>query len=204
MNIPDRIKRLPVDKRGYPVPWFVAWINGEPDFRVVDPDKVVDAVQHSLCFICGQPLGRYKAFVIGPMCAINRVSSEPPSHRECAVFSAQACPFLTNPKQVRRETALPDQIKDPGGLVIERNPGVSLVWVTTKYKPFKAPGGVLYDVGEPEETIWFVKGRTATREEILHSIETGLPTLREAAELDGPDALELLEAQRQKAMELVP
>lgn len=29
-------------------------------------------------------------FVVGPMCELNRISGEPPSHRECAEFSA-AC-----------------------------------------------------------------------------------------------------------------
>jgi len=31
---------LPIDPdRGYPVPWFVAWVNGKPDFRVIGVGK---------------------------------------------------------------------------------------------------------------------------------------------------------------------
>ena len=37
--MPSRIAALPVDERGYPVPWFVAWIDGKPEFRCADPAK---------------------------------------------------------------------------------------------------------------------------------------------------------------------
>ena len=70
--MPDRIKRLPISETGYPVPWFVAWLDGKADFRVIGPDKLAQAVKRSLCWTCGQPLGQYNAFLIGPMCAITR------------------------------------------------------------------------------------------------------------------------------------
>jgi len=60
--MPDRIKRLPISATGFPVPWFVAWIDGLPDFRVIGPDKMVQAVNRKLCWVCGQPLGVHKAF----------------------------------------------------------------------------------------------------------------------------------------------
>jgi hypothetical protein len=66
------------------------------------------------------------------MCAILRISGEPPSHRECAEFSARACPFLSRPDMVRREDRLPDAAKfNP--LMLERNPGVAMVWITLSY-----------------------------------------------------------------------
>jgi hypothetical protein len=34
--MPARFARLPADERGYPVPKFVEWIDGKPDFRCVD------------------------------------------------------------------------------------------------------------------------------------------------------------------------
>ena len=38
-------------------------------------------------------MGVHKAFVIGPMCAVNRViAPEPPSHRDCGTFSARVLP----------------------------------------------------------------------------------------------------------------
>lgn len=184
--LPDNIKRLPVDDRGYPVPAFVLWIDGKPDFRVVDPRHVVRCVNGKRCWVCGGPMGRNLAFVIGPMCAVNRVSSEPPSHRECAEFSARACPFLSLPKSQRRD-APPGEWAPVPGVAIERNPGVTLVWITRSYKPFRVPAqtgaapGVLFEIGEPIECLWFAEGRAATRTEVLLSIETGLPALQQHA-----------------------
>jgi hypothetical protein len=79
-NAPPAIQALPLDRRGFPVPWFIKWFDGQPDFRVADREKMALAVRHGRCWICGKPMGRMKCFVIGPMCAVNRISSEPPSH----------------------------------------------------------------------------------------------------------------------------
>jgi hypothetical protein len=141
------------------VPWFVAWIDGVPDFRVIAPGKIAEAHNHRKCWICGEKVGKYLASVIGPMCAINRVASEPPSHRECAEFAAKACPFLTRPKMRRNERDLPQERCDPAGQHIPRNPGVALIWITKSYRPFHAGNGVLFEVGEPMETLWFAEGR---------------------------------------------
>lgn len=37
---PPKMQHLPVDERGFPAPYFVAWIDGKPDHRVVDPEKL--------------------------------------------------------------------------------------------------------------------------------------------------------------------
>ena len=104
VSMPPRIRRLPVSPAGFPVPWFIQWFDGGkpcapgdgvPDFRVFDAGKLRLAIKARRCWVCGGQLGVHLAFVIGPMCSINRVISEPPSHRECAVFSATACPFLS-------------------------------------------------------------------------------------------------------------
>src|SRR5580765_6111810 len=105
--IPARIKTLKWDQRGYPIPWFVPYVDGVPDFRAHDGKKLVRAMREFRCWICGEPYGKYKAWAIGPMCAINRTTMDPPSHKECAIFSALACPFLNNPESVRRTTNLP-------------------------------------------------------------------------------------------------
>lgn len=213
MKLPDapaRIARLKINEKGFPVPWFVAWIDGKPDFRVVGEGKVPEAIRTNSCWICGEPLGRYKAFVVGPMCAVNRVSSEPPMHRECAEYAVKACPFMTQPKRPRRETNLPAEYSEAAGFGIDRNPGVSLIWITTSYKVevVRAQEGIapglLVRMGEPEECLWFAEGRPATRAEIMHSIDTGLPILRGAAEKDGEDAVRFLEERTAEAMELVP
>ena len=195
--LPRKMRGLHIDKRGFPVPFFVAMINGEPDHRIVDPRAMQACLKLSRCWICGGALGAFRSFVVGPMCAINRISSEPPSHLECAVYAAIACPFMTRPHAKRREAGMPDApLKEPAGIHLDRNPGVSLIWTTRTFRPFKAPRasggtGLLFDMGRAESLAWYAEGRAATREEIDHSIATGLPSLIDAAEGDAEGLLEV-------------
>lgn len=205
IEMPARIERLPRDRRGYPVPWFVAWVDGEPDFRVLKEDAIVDALRFDTCWICGGALGRHRTYVIGPMGAVNRVSAEPPSHRECAEYSARVCPFLTIPHMHRVEGNYPEGAEEPAGVMIKRNPGVALLWcIEGKTRFFEAPNGILFDVGTPSSVLWYAEGREATRDEVMASIESGYPTLLEMAESEGDRAVRHLEKQRDAAMELIP
>lgn len=186
--LPDRMRSLPTDARGYPVPWFVAWVDGVPDFRTADARKQYRCVTEHRCWLCGERLGSYLAFVIGPMCAVNRISSEPPSHRACAEFAVQACPFLVRPAAQRREANLPTEAIPAAGHTIARNPGVALVWITRGYTVVEAPGGVLFHVGEPVEVHAWAEGRAATPEEVHESVRTGLPSLQALALAEDADA----------------
>lgn len=204
IDMPERIKRLPISPKGFPVPWFVAFINGVPDFRVVAEGKIVEAVKKNKCWTCGEPLGVYKAMILGPMCAINRTISEPPSHKECAIYSAVACPFLSNPKMRRNACSLPEGTKDAAGNGIKRNPGAVAVWITKEFRPFKAHNGILFTFSDPEEVLWFAEGRTATREEVEASIYSGLPLLEADAVAEGPKALAALRSRTLEAMKYLP
>lgn len=201
--IPQRIQSLPT-QNGFPVPWFVAQINGVYDFRVIDTPKFKPAIKHRKCWICGQKLGSYLAFSIGPMCAINRTISEPPSHKECAEWSIKACPFLAQRQEVRREANLPTGIKEPGGVAIARQPGAICLWVTHSYNVVELPNGLIFKIGDPVEVRWYREGRAATREEVLHSIDTGYPILLEMAQLEGARAIADLKSKRSEAMKLLP
>lgn len=156
------------------------------------------------CWLCGGPLGANATFVIGPMCAINRVSAEPPSHRDCAEYAAKACPFLTNPAMRRRERNMPDGTVLPDGDMITRNPGVALTWTSRTWRMM--PGHRLFQVGEPTALAWWAHGRPATRAEVLASIDSGLPLLRQAAESDPRPRAALAELERQhaRALDLLP
>jgi hypothetical protein len=219
--MPDRIRRLPISPTGFPVPWFVAWFVdggqceagvGAPDFRVIAPGKMRRAFKEHRCWVCGGLLGAFKASVIGPMCSINRVISEPPSHKECAIYAARVCPFLANPAMRRNERGLYEDGKLVDGFTpaagehILRNPGAVCVWITrASPKPFQTPdGGVLFRLPPPTETLWFAEGRPATREEVLRSIESGYPTLEKIAAKDGVEAERQLEKMCKAAMALVP
>lgn len=203
--IPDHMRDLPRDKHGRPIPWFAAEVNGERDFRVVEPRMIAKAYKENLCWVCGKRNGAYKAFVIGPMCGINRTSAEPPSHRDCAVFSARACPFLSRPNMVRRENNMPEGHTDPGGIMIKRNPGVTLVWITKSFKPFKTPdGGTLFEIGDPTSVLFFRESRPATRIEVVESIDSGIGLLEAEAEDEGNGAVEDLKKYRLRFEGLIP
>lgn len=212
--MPERFERLPVSSRGFPVPWFVAWLGednepmprgeGTPDFRVLSPGAVAEAWSRERCWLCGERTGRYVAFVLGPMCAVNRVNSEPPSHRDCADYAARACPFLTRPHMKRRPTDF--EGKSMPGNPILRNPGVAVVWITERGRPrpFNAGDGVLFNVGEPTEVRWYAEGRPATRAECEASIESGLPALQAEADAEGNGAPDALAQMVEQAWNLLP
>ena len=184
-TLPKRMKSLAVDERGYPVPWFVQWVDGKPEFRAMNTQKLIQALRSKLCWVCGEPLGVYLCFVAGPMCGINRTSSEPPSHLECARWSAKNCPFLSNPKMVRREDALINNAgmrDNVAGFAITRNPGVAMLWITREFEMFRDQKGAhLIQMGEPQSVEWYAEGREATRAEVQASIDGGLPILEAVA-----------------------
>ena len=179
--LPRRMEHLPIDDRGFPVPWFVAWIDGKPDHRIMDGAKIWPAIRGGLCWQCGEQLGRFKSFCIGPMCSITRTIGEPPSHRECLQYAVRACPWMTRPHAKRREIGLPDDHRFPDGGV-RRNPGAVCIWTTTSFMPFRADRSILFELGDPESTEWYAEGRPATRAEVDESIASGLHLLREPAE----------------------
>ncbi len=212
--LPSRMARLPIDERGYPVPYFVAWVQdgkevkrgqGEPDFRAMSSDAFENCVRYNVCWLCGQMMGVYKSFVLGPMCALNRTTSEPGCHLECADFAARACPFLTRPKQKRNEHEL--LAATVAGIQIRRNPGVALVWTSRKFHLFgDGKGGVLFRIGEASHVRWYREGRPATRAEVMESIESGLPILKDLAlkDKDVPGALAELERLKALVLPLLP
>jgi hypothetical protein len=211
---PIRIARLPRDNRGYPVPWFVAWFkdgkevarsepDALPDFRILASGKRELAVKKRLCWVCGEPLGVHQVFPIGPMCAVNRTTMEPPCHRVCAEYSATACPFLTVPARRRNEAGMEGKGYVVDGEMIARNPGAIALW-ESGYLTFKVHNGWLIRLGEPTRVDWWTKGRPATRQETLDAIDSGYPSLLEAAHRDGREALEELERYRVRALNYLP
>lgn len=219
-DMPASIAKLPVDERGYPIPFFVDYLpDGTPEFRAADPRKLIRCIKEALCWVCGEKLHRSRlgfrstiAFAIGPMCAVNKISAEPPSHPDCAEWSARNCPFLARPHAKRRtdETFNEMTAADQRGHAILRNPGVTLVWPTDGFKLEPTPKGPLFKVNAlTAKPSWWAMGRPATRDEIMHSIDTGLPLLLEAAEKEEtPELRRLAVLQINKsldaALKLVP
>jgi hypothetical protein len=204
-DLPARLQNLPVDDRGYPVPWFVDWIDGKPEFRAIDPAKWVEAVKFKKCWVCGERMGRWMTFVAGPMCGINRTSSEPPCHRECARWSARNCPFLNNSHAIRRQDEICNNACPLiGGTAITRNPGVTMLWTTQDYSVFSdGKGGRLIQMGEPNSVEWYAEGKPATREQVMASIDSGLPNLVTMA-MQQEGAMKYLDECRERFNRFVP
>jgi hypothetical protein len=209
--MPTRIKGLPRDDRGFPIPYFVITLpDGTRDFRIIDRGRLNKCVKRGLCWICGGRIGVYKAFVIGPMCSITRTTSEPPSHRECAEYACRTCPFLTKPRMRRNDKGFEVLgTVPPPGVCLERNPGVTCLWLSKDYEVFKAGTGAddfLIKVGDPVEVVWYAQGRAATRAEVQSSIDSGYPALEQAARDDREPvaAMRELEAHRRTAARLLP
>jgi hypothetical protein len=116
--IPDRIARLPRDKRGYPIPWNVQ-IGKEdtPLFTVNDQEKHIEAILRQLCPICGERLGRWRWFVGGILSAFdpNGAYYDLCGHHECETFALQVCPYLSAPKYLGRLDVI-DPSKIPDGM----------------------------------------------------------------------------------------
>jgi hypothetical protein len=184
--LPERLKYLRVNSRGYPVPFFVQWMKdekpcrpgeGEPDFQITSEDALVSCIRDSACWVCGQRLGVFRAYVLGPIAAINRISREPPSHLECAEFAAKACPFMVNPQMVRPKVKATNVIVD--SMMLPENPGISIVWVVRNFMRMKRDGngGILFDIGEPIRATWWKKGRPATPGECAEALAIIVPRL---------------------------
>lgn len=212
--MPERIARLPKDHRGFPVPWFVQWMKegmgvdqhepgALPDFRVIDSARMARCFSQHRCWICGDVLGRHRVFVIGPMCVINKVTMEPPNHRDCAEFATKACPFLIRPRMRRNDYNMPEHRPMPG-IGIDRNPGCMALYETSAYRRFMTATGALIQLGKPDRIDWWAEGRTATRAEIMESIESGYPLLMGIARHEGAEAVKELVRQKEIAMKLVP
>jgi hypothetical protein len=207
---PPGADQLPIDERGFPVPWFVDWgpTGDKPDHRMIDGRKFARAIRTERCWVCGGRLGRMKASVIGPMCAINRITSEPPCHPMCARYAVRACPFLSKPRARRNEKGLPEDRREAAGIALDRNPGVLVVWESLHpskpFSPLRGAQGTLFDLGAPHRVTWWCEGRPATNAEVVASLETGLPALLKVAQQEGPEAVKELAEFIVRAQPLLP
>jgi hypothetical protein len=195
--LPARIKRLPLDPRGYPVPWFVHWQDGAPDFRIIGAGKMRDAIEQDLCWICGGKLLNVLAFTVGPMCVINMISGEPPAHLECAGFAAKSCPFLTRPLAKRNERDLPAaMVMHPSH--VSDNPEACAIVRSHRSTPVQTdpadPGQLVFDMGNPTHVEWFAGGAKADRPTVLAALARGAERLKTVAltDHDPDEALRVL------------
>jgi len=99
--IPDRMRHLKIDARGYPIPCMVVIDKaGKPHFAINDEQKRFRVIRNDLCSICGTKLFRGRWFVGGALSAFHPEGAfiDPPMHSECAHFALQVCPYLASPR----------------------------------------------------------------------------------------------------------
>lgn len=119
--IPERMKDLPLDKRGYPIP-FNVWRdpNGNPHFAINDEGKREKCILENLCSVCGMDLNIYFWFVGGPLSAFDPDGAymDTALHHECMTYALQVCPYLSMPKYLGRiDDAGVDYSKLPPGTI---------------------------------------------------------------------------------------
>lgn len=204
MNMPSRMNGRPLDHRGFPVPWFVTMKTdkGLWDFRRVTHHRKLEAVRSQVCWVSGEKLGRFRAFVVGPMCIINRVSSDPPVIPEIGQWSARICPFLSNPLAKRPEFS--EEHSTPG-VMISDNPGLCAAWITRTDSYDRKTG--LFSIGEATQVSWWMFGEEVTRANVDRAqriFETRANQLKGYAEEEGGEALEAFEVMYERAKNWQP
>lgn len=161
-DIPKELSHLKIDPRGYPIPYFVSWIEGKPEFRFLDHKRQEMIIAKGVCHICGKKLNKdYNYVISGPVGYQNRISSDAAMHRICAEFSLRACPHLYLQKAERRENdELGKMVAAAPSVVIKDKPPVLLLVKVSKWKSVVHEGSTyLKYTPHSYETYHYVKNR---------------------------------------------
>jgi hypothetical protein len=95
--IPNNMKELDTDKRGYPVPFIIMKDKeGKPHFTINDERLVHKCIEEELCSICGKKLENDMWLIGGPMSTFHPhgAFNDSPVHYECGKYALQVCPYL--------------------------------------------------------------------------------------------------------------
>lgn len=179
-SLPVRMRTLPRDDAGLPIPYLLTLIDGRAEMSRADHAKAAACHAQQRCWLCGDKLGKYTAFMTEALAAVTRISRTPPAHQDCAKYAAQA------------------------GLLQAPGVNVSLVWVSRSHGVRVSHGAQLFILGDAEQTFWYSDGRLATRDEVQRSMEVGLPSLYAVAQEGGNEAVMGLDLQVARATRQFP
>lgn len=102
--IPDRMRHLPRDARGYPVPVIVMRDkSGKPIFAANAEEDRQRMFREDRCHICGGRLDRGRWFVGGQLsaCAAHGHFMDGGLHGDCARYALKVCPYMAAPQYGR-------------------------------------------------------------------------------------------------------
>lgn len=168
-DAPPALVRRPRTADGWPIPWFVAELTAGPvDLRLACGHKRERAYHQRLCWVCGEPLSERIVFVGGPFSVLNRAFGDWASHPDCAVFSAQHCPFLNGRLARRGARAYPEGVQALPGSVEGRAGPVALY--VTGWPVRRAPEGI-FRPGPPRYLHWYRHGQRVTEAEVRPVLE---------------------------------
>jgi len=140
--IPPFLDHLKVDARGYPIPFFVPYIDGKPDFRFVTAEKIHLCVEKKLCGICGKKLFEFSYFCTGPVGLQSGSHSDPPAHKQCLEYALKTCPHLVFEKTTRNERGeLYKELREQDFVGIETKPKEFYLIKADKFKLVTLPHG---------------------------------------------------------------
>lgn len=114
VEVPPKMRLLPRDRRGYPVPWIVQRdLTGRPFFVLNDVEKTMACGRRKVCGICGRKLERDSWLVGGPGAAFHEHGAflDPPMHHACGRYALRVCPYIATRYTGRVDHALLKQGK---------------------------------------------------------------------------------------------
>jgi hypothetical protein len=171
LPLPWRMRHLPRFE-GRAVPWSVPWSalesdrptvagDGRPRFELSARIETWDrAMRERRCWMCGRYLGAIVCFVMLPINAVTRVTTNPPCHVDCADYAVKTWP----------------------------EDDVWCLWSCRRYGRVKTMlpvnDGWLVTFSGPTVVRWFAGGRPARRAEVLSALSADMPQLRAQAAPD--------------------
>ena len=95
--MPQIIKNLPKDPRGYPIPANVTWLNGKPIFKANDIVKENTMAENRQCSVTAVLMDRSTVRLItSPLNALGRPATvmDAPIHKDALDYSMKVCPYM--------------------------------------------------------------------------------------------------------------
>jgi hypothetical protein len=202
--IPDRMKHLEKDARGYPIPHIVLRDKeGTPHFTVNDHTVVRETLVKDQCGICGTKLFRGRWFVGGPMSAYHPQGAymDGPLHSECMRYAMQVCPYLAAPNYGKRidtakikEGQVPDHSIFLDNTMIPDRPN-PFVCVMAIGQTYRANGPIVYmKPNKPYVKVEFWKdGVLLPEQEGAALVEAAVRSVKQNGlpEIQGPRLIEV-------------